>query len=126
MKRTITIAIIIFFIILFSILSLVSINKSKHYVFDQLDKIEISISNNDFDKAFKQAENLNLYWDKKSKIFSSYIEHDNIEKTTEHITLLIKSISLNDNINSILEIENVKFYINLIYESELPMVGNIL
>lgn len=126
MKRTITIIIILISIIILSILSLFSIYNNKNYMFNALDKIEVSVSNNDFDTALKQVENLETYWESKSKIYTSFIGHDNINKTSEHLKLLIKSIKLNNNFHSTLEIENVKFYVNEILQTELPILGNIL
>lgn len=126
MKRTITISVIILFIIVFSLISLFSLKSSKDYVFSELDSIEYHLTQNDFDTAYDKAVKINKYWKDKSNIFSSYIKHNNIDTSMEHLIQLKASIKIKDTENSLLEIENIKFYLNKIYESELPILRNVL
>lgn len=126
MKRTIIVSAILLLIVTLSILSLLSIYNNRNYMFSQLDKIQTSISNNDIETAFKQTENLDIYWENKSQTLATYIKHNNLEKSSEHLALLLKAIELKELNRAILEIENVKFYIDAIYKAELPTLRNVL
>lgn len=126
MKRTITISVILLIILIVSISSIFSIKKNMDYMFKDLNRIEQNVLNKDFNTATDNIKKLNKYWKDKSAIYSIFVKHSNIDKTTEHFKLLNQAIKINDYENSLLQIENVKFYVMEIYTSELPILGNIL
>lgn len=126
MKRTVTIGIILLFIIVISLFGLRNLAVLNHDINATLDEVSASVRATDYEKALDILTELKSFWGKETQLLNTYLKHDGADKISENIVKL-SALVQNHNDNQIMvEIESMRFNLNHLYESEIPSIGNIL
>ena len=126
MKRMVTILVILFAIVACSVWGLATIQKTNQAVGAELDKIETQISQQEYEQAEQTASQLCDTWEQKETIFECYIKHDNVDQITRNLARIQMLIAIQDPDELMLEIADARYHLQHLYESELPLPGNLL
>lgn len=125
MKSLKPIFILVTIVIFVIILDFIAVNNTKNVVSimnEKLENIDISISNKKL--PIDEMNELIDEWEKREKLMSYYLEHDEIEKIGDKIYLLRKQIEIEDLDDARQSITEIKFLFEHIEEKQILNIEN--
>ncbi len=126
MKRLITIITIVCMILILSILGIMQISRVTEATANKLDTVNEYIdADKDLDTITKICDNMIDEWDKHSTYISMYIAHDDIDYVEKELIVLKRYCVLSDYDKAKVAIDEIKFRLDHIYQSELPTLKNV-
>ncbi|AID45283.1 hypothetical protein SFBM_1313 [Candidatus Arthromitus sp. SFB-mouse-Japan] len=113
-------------LILLIIFSFLYVKQSTYQINKKLDVIKISLENDDWDSSISLFSEFELMHKKELECFSLFSNKNDLHE----VLLSIKDISTNMAMKNrdicLSKIEILKFYIEHIYDSQIPKIRNIL
>lgn len=94
-------------------------------VTNKINIIETQILENDTDEAIDSAQSLIENWEKQYKVLSSYISHEDLERTEVAIYSVEKYLYLKDYAAALIICEDIRICTEHLLNSEKPSFWNI-
>lgn len=125
MKKIKPLLISLIIVIIVFILDFITVNNTKNTVEffnEKLDEIDNILSQEEV--PIDKADELVKEWEKRSKLMSYYLEHDEIEKIGNDITLIQKQVSIEDIDDARQSISETKFLFYHLQEKQILNIEN--
>lgn len=113
------------FLILFGFFISSYIKTSASKLLKEIDKIEYSISNDNYITAYTDIEKLLTDWEETEKLWSMFVNHHEIDNISITLKESVEYIKLKDKVNSSAYISALRHYIKHIPEIETLSLKNI-
>ncbi|WP_027309242.1 DUF4363 family protein [Caloramator sp. ALD01] len=101
------------------------LNNTSYSLLNSIRVIQLNIEHDNWDVSYNEIMKLKSEWEKDKKIWSALIHHDEIDKISENMELLIEYIKAKDKTNSLSHIAVLKNYIEHIPELDKLSLQNI-
>ena len=126
MKRLTTIITIVCIILILSFLGICQISNVSKTLGEKLDTVNEYIDTDKDNKLITNiCENMIDEWDKRGNYISMYVTHENIDNIEEDLIALNSYCKLYQYDKAKITIDQLKFHLDHVYQSELPLLKNI-
>lgn len=101
------------------------LNNTSYSLLNSIYVIQFNIEYDNWDVSYNEIVKLKSEWEKNKKVWSALIHHDEIDKISENMELLIEYIKAKDKTNSLSHIAVLRKYIEHIPEMDKLSLQNI-
>ncbi|MBZ4664312.1 MAG: hypothetical protein JG776_2030 [Caloramator sp.] len=101
------------------------LNNTTYSLLNSIYVIQLNIESDNWDVSYNEIVKLKSEWQKNERVWSALIHHDEIDKISENMELLIEYIKAKDKTNSLSHIAVLRKYIEHIPELDKLNLQNI-
>ena len=126
MKRFVFALILLTAVICFNIFCLETTKKIQIETTEKLDELYITLISGNYQKTALECEKFTEYWLLKQHVMSRIIRHDLLDRITVSVSGFVPLFEFGETGELASEISRCKILIEEIYDSERPLLRNIL
>lgn len=126
MKRIVFAFVLMFLLIGFNFFCFYTVSKIGAEASEKLDYIYRTLESGDMEETAEECENFTDYWLSKQHILSLIVRHNLLEQTTSSVARFVPLARFGEEGELASEINRCRILIEEIWDSERPLLRNIL
>ncbi len=126
MKRFVIAAAIMAAMLGISGMVLYGLTQVKDDMVASLDELTRMAENKEYDRAYQLSEQLFRQWDKEENRLIRYVRHTDLDSISSRMARLPYLVKYKDPAEFLSEVNQIRYLILHLWESELPLMRNIL